>query len=87
MIRVQPRGMNSNQEVASTQTNTRAPFLVRTVNLYFPRFDGTEPIQWISMAEQFFEYYDTPDNQRITIASVRMDGDVIPWFQMMNCNK
>lgn len=53
------------------------------MKLDFPRFDGNEPHDWIFKAEQFFEYYLTPDDQRMTIASVNMEGMVVPWFQMM----
>ncbi|MCI54298.1 hypothetical protein A2U01_0075547, partial [Trifolium medium] len=46
------------------ETNSRrnqAPFHTRSVKLEFPRFDGTHAIEWIFKAEQFFEYYNTPD--------------------------
>lgn len=35
------------------------PFQVRNVKLDFPCFDGTEVLQWIFKAEQFFNYYRT----------------------------
>nr|KYP46374.1 hypothetical protein KK1_032020 [Cajanus cajan] len=59
------------------------PFHVRNVKLDFPRFDGTNLLQWNFKAEQFFNYYNTPDAQRLTIAAVHLDKDVIPWYQMM----
>jgi hypothetical protein len=58
----------------------KAPFQVRNVKLEFPRFDGTNVHEWIFRAEQFFEYYDTPDLDRLTIASVHLDKDVVPWY-------
>ncbi|CAJ2652754.1 unnamed protein product [Trifolium pratense] len=63
--------------------NNRPPFQVRNVKLEFPRFDGKNVHEWIFRAEQFFEYYDTPDPDRLTIASVHLDKDVVPWYQMM----
>ena len=59
------------------------PFQARSVKLDFPRFDGSEVLQWIIKAEQFFHYYHTPEDQRLTIAAIHMDTDVVPWFQMM----
>nr|GEY45732.1 hypothetical protein [Tanacetum cinerariifolium] len=56
---------------------------VRHVKLDFPRFDGSDPLNWLFRAEQFFTYYETPDVQRLTIASVHFEGLVIPWFQML----
>ncbi|KAJ9537380.1 hypothetical protein OSB04_030113 [Centaurea solstitialis] len=41
-------------------------------------------MQWIFKAEQFFDYYSTPDLQRLTIATVHLDKGVVPWFQMTN---
>ncbi|GAU25498.1 hypothetical protein TSUD_218700 [Trifolium subterraneum] len=61
----------------------KAPFQVRNVKLEFPRFDGTNVHEWIFRAEQFFDYYDTPDLDRLTMSSVHLDKDVVPWYQMM----
>lgn len=61
----------------------KPPFQVRSVKLDFPRFDGSNVRDWIFRAGQFFDYYETPDHDRLTIASVHLDQDVIPWFQMM----
>ncbi|PNX92431.1 Ty3/gypsy retrotransposon protein, partial [Trifolium pratense] len=63
--------------------NNRPPFQVRNVKLEFPRFDGTNVHEWIFRAEQFFDYYDTPDSDRLTISSVHLDKDVVPWYQMV----
>jgi hypothetical protein len=63
--------------------NNRPPFQVRNVKLEFPRFDGSNVHEWIFRAEQFFDYYDTPDLDRLTIASVHLDKDVVPWYQMV----
>ncbi|MCI06411.1 hypothetical protein A2U01_0027470, partial [Trifolium medium] len=62
-------GSNSGKETH------RNPFQVRTVKLDFPRFDGKNVMDWIFKAEQFFEYYDTPDIDRLIIASVHLDHE------------
>lgn len=66
----------------SNSHTTPPPFQVRNVKLDFPRFDGNDVLHWIFKAEQFFEFYSTPDTQHLTIAVVHMDMDVVPWFQM-----
>jgi hypothetical protein len=63
------------------------PFQVRNVKLDFPRFDGTDVLQWIFKAEQFFNYYATPDDQRLTISSIHLDKGVVPWYQMLVRNQ
>lgn len=70
-------GENSGKQVQ------RQPFQVRNVKLDFPKFDGKDVLDWIFKAEQFFDYYETPDVDRLTIAAVHLDKDAIPWFQMM----
>ncbi|WVZ21204.1 hypothetical protein V8G54_008526 [Vigna mungo] len=60
------------------------PFQVCNVKLDFPHFDGIEFLQWIFKAEYFFNYYHTPDDQRLIIASIHLEKEVIPWFQMQN---
>ncbi|MCH98212.1 hypothetical protein A2U01_0019212, partial [Trifolium medium] len=61
----------------------RSSFQVRSVKLDFPRFDGKNVMDWIFKAEQFFDYYATPDCERLLIASVHLDHDVVPWYQMI----
>lgn len=57
---------------------SKAPFQMRNVKLEFPKFDGTHAFEWIFKVEQFFDYYGTPDHERLTIAAVHMDQAVIP---------
>nr|GEZ63928.1 putative ankyrin repeat-containing domain, PGG domain protein [Tanacetum cinerariifolium] len=63
----QPFNINTNQ----------IPLQVRHVKLDFPRFDGSDPFNWLFRAEQFFVYYETSDAQRLTIASIHFKGLVI----------
>lgn len=70
----------------NSEGTPRQPFQIRNVKLDFPRFDGTEVLNWIFKVEQFFDYYSTPDNQRLTIAAVHLDKDVVPWYQMITRN-
>jgi len=63
-------------------SGSNQPFQVRNIKLDFPRFDGSNVLHWIFRAEQFFNYYNTPDEQRLTIASIHLDKDVVPWYQM-----
>jgi len=72
--------VNSHANVHST---SRPPFQVRNLKLDFSRFDGTNGIEWIFKTEQFFDYYHTPDIERLTVAAIHMDKEVVPWFQMM----
>ena len=57
---------------------------VRHISLGFPHFDGNTPVlEWIFKAEKFFNYHNTPNLDRVDIASIHFEKDVIPWFQML----
>lgn len=72
--------------IPNSTLNMRGDFQVRPIKLDFPRFDGSNVIGWIFKAEQFFDYHKTPDQERLIIASVHLDHDIVPWFQMMQRN-
>ena len=52
----------------------------RTLRLDFPKFDGSEPMDWILKAEQFFDYFCTLDDQKLDIAFFHMEGNALSWF-------
>ena len=53
----------------------------KTVKLEFPRFRGENPSGWIYKANQFFQLYGTPPNQKILLASYHMEDEALIWFQ------
>jgi hypothetical protein len=55
----------------------------RTICLEFPRFDGSEATEWILQAHQFFDYYLTPEYQRVQLASFHMEGKALTWYQWL----
>lgn len=57
---------------------SNSPPPMRSVRLDFPKFDGSDPLNWLFRAEQFFAYYATQDSQRLTIAAVHFEGSVVP---------
>ncbi|KAJ1376277.1 Retrotransposon gag domain, partial [Sesbania bispinosa] len=70
------------QHIVGSSSNL--PSTVRDISLGFPHFDGTTPVlEWIFKAEKFFNYHRTPDQERVDIASIHFEKDVIPWFQML----
>jgi TolA-binding protein len=69
-------GGNSYQEGSSSNDGLK-PKIVRWE---FPHFDGEDPEMLCCRAEQFFDYYGTPDAQRLSICSFHMDGKAMVWF-------
>ncbi|XP_075673788.1 uncharacterized protein LOC142643132 [Castanea sativa] len=53
----------------------------KTINLEFPRFRGENPSGWVYKANQFFQLYGTPQNQKILLASYHMEDEALIRFQ------
>ncbi|XP_038722070.1 uncharacterized protein LOC120014224 [Tripterygium wilfordii] len=53
----------------------------RNPRLDFPKFSGTDPAVWLQRANQFFAYYQTPQGQKVLIASYYMEGRAAVWTQ------
>jgi hypothetical protein len=53
----------------------------KTIRWEFPRFDGEDPESWCCHAEQYFDYYNTLDPQRLSISSFHMEERAMAWFQ------
>ncbi|KAL5133890.1 Retrovirus-related Pol polyprotein from transposon TNT 1-94 [Glycine soja] len=56
------------------------------MKLDMPHFDGFDPLGWIFKINQFFEYHNTPDHERLTIASFYTDDRALAWFQWIANN-
>lgn len=77
---------NTMQPPSQPVSDLASPLDPRTViplQLDFPRFDGSDALHWIFRAEQFFDLYDISDPYRVKIAAIHIEGEVIPWFQML----
>ena len=51
--------------------------------LEFSCFNGEDPDSWCYRADQFFEFYDIPEGQRLSIAGFHMEGKALSWFQVL----
>ena len=43
-------------------------------------------MSWIFKINQFFDFHQTPEEQRLRIASFYMEGEALTWFQWMHSN-
>lgn len=53
------------------------------MQLYFPKFDGTNPTSWFFHAQQFFAQHNTLDNLKIQLALFHMEGKALTWYQWL----
>ena len=53
----------------------------------FPKFDGGDPRGWILKAEKYFRYYQTPDELKVDIAAMYLEGDALDLFAWINSER
>lgn len=46
-------------------------------------FDGSNPLEWLFQAEQFFNFYQLPPENRLDMMSFYMKGEALSWFKWM----
>jgi hypothetical protein len=51
--------------------------------LEFPCFNGEDPNSWCYKVEQFFEFYDIHEGQRLSLTAFHMEGKALSWFQAL----
>jgi len=74
----------SNLGSLSVNSTHTPSFRGQDISLGFPHFDGTTPaLEWIFKVEKLFTYHHTPDIDRVDIATIHFEKEVIPWFQML----
>jgi len=49
----------------------------------FTRFIVDDAMTWLYKTEKFFTLYNTPDEQKVTIAPILFERKVLPWFQLL----
>ncbi|PNX55841.1 hypothetical protein L195_g049472, partial [Trifolium pratense] len=49
-------------------------------------FDGSNPLDWVFQANQFFDHYSIPNYQRLAHVPGYMTGEALGWFQWMYNN-
>jgi len=61
-----------------------SPFTIpRQMRVDFPYFSGSEDIlQWIYRAERFFRIYYVPEEHKMDLIAVSLEGRALAWFQI-----
>ncbi|KAL7116648.1 hypothetical protein ACP275_03G017300 [Erythranthe tilingii] len=50
----------------------------------FPKYDGGDPRGWILKAEKYFRYYQTPEELKVDVAAMYLEGDALDFFDWIN---
>ncbi|RRT74654.1 hypothetical protein B296_00016726 [Ensete ventricosum] len=52
------------------------------MRMEFPKWEDGDLIDWISHAKHFFRFYRTPEESKVEIASIQLEGDAIQWYDL-----
>ena len=53
----------------------------KTAKLEFPRFSGDDPTEWFNRVNQFFEFQNTLEAHKVSLASYHLEGEANQWWQ------
>lgn len=77
---------SSSSTIIQPTTQTTNQPIIKPPKITLNSFDGSNPLDWIFQAEQYFEYTQTPPHQRLTFAPFFMQGAALTWFKWMHSN-
>jgi hypothetical protein len=69
--------------VASNNPISEGGIHARTLQLDFMKFDGMDPMDWIQKAQQFFNYGNTPKDQKVPISAFYMQVKALTWYNWL----
>ncbi|KAJ0614111.1 putative retrotransposon gag domain, aspartic peptidase domain superfamily [Helianthus annuus] len=52
--------------------------------VYLARFSGDHPERWLAQAGRYFEFYDIPERDRLTISSFYFDDAAADWYDWLH---
>ncbi|KAJ0453998.1 putative retrotransposon gag domain-containing protein [Helianthus annuus] len=59
---------------------------MRTPKIHLPTFDGSNPLDWVFQAENYFTFYNVPVNQRLAIVCFYFVGEALSWYKHLHNN-
>ncbi|GFS41442.1 actin-like ATPase superfamily protein [Actinidia rufa] len=74
----------SNTPTFTNNNHNNHPFRSMTIDI--PHFDGSNVSSWVFKLEQFFRFYNIPEDQRLMISSFHLEGPALSWFKWMHSN-
>jgi len=64
----------------STSPNPSLKVLPTSLKLDLPWFNGDDPASWILKINHFFDFHNTPEDQRLQLAAFALEGEALNWF-------
>ncbi|KAL4575026.1 hypothetical protein LXL04_021866 [Taraxacum kok-saghyz] len=60
---------------------------LRPTKILLPNFDGSNPLDWLFQANNYFEYYAVAIDQRVTLSVFYFNGDALSWYKYLASNQ
>jgi hypothetical protein len=51
--------------------------------LEFPRYSGDDPTVWLNRVVQYFDYKQTPEEQKVSLAAFHLESEANQWWQWL----
>ncbi|KAL5752693.1 hypothetical protein ACOSQ2_023200 [Xanthoceras sorbifolium] len=84
---VNPWGTDeSSQASAAMETNQTATTFDRNqtqLKLSLPKFSGDNPLGWVYKAEQFFDFKNISNKDKVQLASFHLEGLALQWHRWL----
>jgi len=78
--------LSTPQHSQASHSQTNNNFSLKPPKIILAPFDGSNPLEWIFQAEQYFTHYSINPNSRISLIASYMAGDALAWFQWLHNN-
>jgi hypothetical protein len=60
----------------------------KVAKLDFPRYNGDEdPTSWVCRVEQFFEFKNVEEEEKVPLAAYHLEGEAQLWYQLVRENE
>lgn len=59
---------------------------IRPPKVTLPLFDGSNPLDWIFQADNYFTFYQVPPTQRVSLTSFCFTRDALSWYKHLAQN-
>lgn len=73
--------------VRDGESGQHNPHKTPFIRLDTPRFDSTDPYNWVFQIGEYFAYHNTPEEKRLQLVSFHFDGRASSWFQWLKHNR
>jgi hypothetical protein len=67
----------------STEESSQGESRLAGKKVKLPLFEGDDPVAWITRAEIYFDVQNTPEDMRVKLSRLSMEGPTIHWFNLL----